>query len=121
MFVPYRSEGFQAITTNATMKVLASIPVRENEAVRGTIEIEATQENAANCASFQFTGLCRRKPASNIEVVAVNSAIPLRTDPAWNATLGINAATQSIEVRVTGKAGQTIYWFATVRIMRLKK
>jgi hypothetical protein len=121
MPVPYRAKGYMTKTTNAAVTVLASIPVAENEAVRGTVEIDAIQANAVNGAYFRMRGQCRRRPGANIEVIGVISDTPIRSDASWTATLGINTTTQSIEVRVTGKTGQTIWWYAVVSIMRLKR
>jgi len=98
-------------TADEILKTIASIKVLEKQVVEITVDILGIQDDGSNRASYKLNALFYRNESGDItqegSTWSINS---IESDATWDAQLVANIATQSIDIKVKGKALTDIKW-----------
>jgi hypothetical protein len=103
-----------AQTTDATATVIKSIPVGENKVINIDVDVIANEAGATK-ATYRLVSSFYRNAAGN--VTENGSPVSIKSDEIdgdWACTLVANTTAQSVDVTVTGKAGDTVNWSARI-------
>lgn len=106
--------NFTVQTVNAVTKTLAAVGVMSNTAVTADVLIVAARSDYS--AMYSATGNAGYKNQAGTLTILPNSIInPIQVSPLVSAVL--TSSGTSIEIQVTGEAGQTWNWSATVQLV----
>lgn len=108
-------EGFgrTAVTTDATVTAIHSIPVAEGEAITVRAVVTGRIANLSAAAGAVISATFRRAAAGNVTLVgAVQGATQEDSAGTPAITLAANTGAQTVELRVTGIAAETWTWEA---------
>lgn len=83
------------------------------------ILVAATTASSGEVAGYEFSGLAKRTPSSVSIVGTVNKTVLAEEDSSWDCN--VSAGSSSLIVTVTGKAGVSINWVATVWTTEVKR
>lgn len=78
--------------------------------------VVGTTDNAAKAAAYELTGLLKHAAGTVSIVGSVTQRVLAESDAAWDATVVADDTNKALAVQVTGKAGDTIQWLASVRV-----
>ena len=99
-------------TTDGSEATIVSIAVAEGQAVRVEVWITAQRSDGAESGSWHLGGLFNRK--GNVALVGSIQDIAsfLSATASWTVDIVADTATQSIDINVTGEAGEIVNWRA---------
>lgn len=107
-------------TTDATVTDLATVAVAAKETYLIEARIVAAKSDDTDRAEYVLSGLFYRQNGGNVtQQGATTSLSTIESDATWDADLVADSVNQTIDVRVTGKAGTTIKWKAVLKYQKI--
>lgn len=108
-------------TTDATVTVIASIPLAELEAVMVRALVVGIKGDATAANGIHMTGVFRRAAAGNVTQVGATAGTIVEDDGGTPAiAFNANTTAQTVEVRVTGIAATTYRWECVLERIKIK-
>ena len=81
-----------------------------------TFDIQVTARGTdGTSAAYQILGAARNNGGVTTLAAAPKQTILVEDDPSWNAVPFALAADNKLAIRVTGSAGASVRWIATIR------
>lgn len=112
----YIEKQATVLTTDATVTDLFTLALAEGEAVTIEVMMTGVRSTLAAAVGGVLRAVFRRAAAGSVTLVgAVDGTVQSDTGGAHTFTLAADTTAQTVDVRVTGAAGQSWAWLATVR------
>ncbi len=99
-------------TTDGSEATILSIAAAEGQAVRVEVWITAQRSDGVESGSWHLAGLFNRH--GDVAIVGAIQDIGsfLTATASWTVDIVADTATQSIDINITGEAGETVNWTA---------
>ena len=90
-------------------------PIIQNQSVVFTADVVGRRKNSTETCAYLITGAIKNDAGTTALVGTPTINVVGEDAAAWDVSVQANNTNDTLEIMVTGAAGSTVYWVATVR------